>query len=43
MAGLGFLIWAPKKYQRKYALTLSLFIAILEVAVNVAIILKYKS
>ena len=40
MAGIGFLIWAPKKYQRKCAAAISLFIAILEVAVNVAIILK---
>lgn len=43
MAGFGFLIWAPKKYQRTYTAVLGLFIAILEVAVNVAIILKSSS
>lgn len=43
MAGIGFLIWVPKKNQHQYAALLSIFIGVMEIAVNVAIIMKTGS
>jgi hypothetical protein len=40
MAGLGFSFWVPSQHQRLYFSLLAIFLAVMEVAVNIGIAIK---
>ena len=43
MAALGFSFWVPQKYQRRYFAVLGIVIGGMELAINLAIIMKFSS
>ena len=43
MAAAGFSLWVRQKFQRRYFAVLGIFIGVMELAVNVAIIMKSSS